>query len=310
MTSMEAKPLVYVIVLNYNDKLCSLECIESVLQIDYCNFQVVFVDNGSTDGSVIAIRERFGADVRLHVVENRENLGIAGGNNAGIRYALKQGADYIMILSNDTKVSPDSLRRMVDTAQSDSRIGLVGGKILYYNEPDVVWFAGAKFDPWLARAPHIGVNQLDNMLSGVWDVDMLMGCAMLIKREVVEQVGLFDERYFFQNEDLEFSYRVRKAGWKIKVNMDARIWHKIGRTIGTESYDRWYYATRNRLLFIEENLPPIQRLTAKIFFALTRPLKFIEWIVQGRLDLIQATLEGWNDYRHRRLGRRLSIKGL
>ena len=303
---MEIEPLVYVIVLNYNGKHHSLECIESVLQVNYCNFQVVFVDNGSTDDSVAAIRERFGADGRLHVVENRENLGIAGGNNTGIRYALEQGADYVVTLSNDTKVSLDFLKRMVEVARSDSRIGLVGGKILYYDEPDVVWFAGAKFNPWLARAPHIGVNQPDNTLSGVWDVDLLMGCVMLVRREVFEQLGLFDERYLFQNEDLEFSYRVKRAGWKAKVNMEARIWHKIGRTIGVGSYDRWYYATRNRLLFISENLAFLQRLTALSFFILTRPIKFIEWIIHRHLDLIAATFDGWRDYRLGRLGPRAS----
>jgi GT2 family glycosyltransferase len=131
-----------------------------------------------------------------------------------------------------------------------------------------------------------------------------MGCVMLVKRRVFEQVGLFDERYFFQNEDLEFSYRMKKAGWKIKVNMEARIWHKIGRSIGTESYDRWYYATRNRLIFIKENLPFVQRITSGLFFAITRPFKFVEWIIRRRPDLIMATFHGWRDYRLQHWGQR------
>lgn len=129
---------------------------------------------------------------------------------------------------------------------------------------------------------------------------------MLVKRQAFEQLGLFDERYFFQNEDLEFSYRIKKAGWRIKVNMEARIWHKIGQTVGTESYDRWYYATRNRLLFIKENLSFVQRITSGLFFAITRPIKFAEWLIRGRPDLIMATFHGWRDYRLQRWGPRIS----
>jgi GT2 family glycosyltransferase len=294
------------IVLNHNGWKDAVECVTSLLNSSYRNLKCVLVDNGSTDNSVAeltALAYKNG----ITLLRSVTNLGIAGGNNLGIRYALEQQVDYVLLVSNDVIVDPDCVERLVMVAQSDQRVAAVGPKVLYYSEPGIIWFAGAKINVWLARAPHIGANRPDRHLSGIHDVDLLMGCAILVRRQVFEELGLFDERYFFQNEDLEFSYRIKRAGWKIKVDMDARVYHKVGRTIGTESPERWYYATRNRLLFIDENLPPVPRLTAKVFFSLTRLPKFFAWLIGGRRDLIRASVEGWRDYRIRRLGARRSF---
>lgn len=299
-------PKVHIVVLNYNGWRDTLECLDSLRKIDYPRFEILVVDNGSTDESLSRIYERAEELEGVTVLETGENLGIAGGNNFGIRYALEKGADYVLILSNDTTVAPDFLTRMVTVAERERQAGLVGCKICYYDEPGRIWFAGATMNPWLARAPHVGADELDKngKFVGIRDVRCLMGCVMLIRSQVIKEVGGFDEHYFFQNEDLDFCYRVLKAGWTIRVDMEATIWHKVGRTIGTLSYERWYYATRNRLLFIGKNLPLPQKITAYSFFLLTRPAKFVVWIARGRVNLIKATLDGWRDFVRGRFGRR------
>ncbi len=302
--STEHSAQVWVVVLNYNGWRDTVECVESLLANDYPDFHVLVIDNGSTDDSYRELL-RLNDPGKVSLVRTGRNLGIAGGNNCGIRHALAAGAEFVVTLSNDTVVAPNLLSTLVETASAEREIGAVGAKILYFSDPAYIWFCGARITPWLARAPHLYAGQLDSpALPAILNADLLMGCVMMLKRAVVDNVGLFDERYFFQNEDLEYSYRMKQAGWRIKVCTRTFVKHKIGRTIAADSYDRWYYATRNRLLFIHERLPRRQRLVANSFFIGTRPAKFAGWLLTGRRDLIAASLEGWRDYRRQRWGRR------
>ncbi len=293
-------PLIFAVVLNYNGWQDATECVESLKKVTYSRLKILIVDNGSTDASGLELEKLVGENIEL--LTTNKNLGIAGGNNIGIKYALKHDADFVLILSNDTTATPDLIEPLLEVIINDQKIAAVGPKILYYDDPSLIWFAGAKINPFLARAPIIGANQPDASLTGVLDVDLLMGCCMMVRREAFEQVGFFDERFFFQNEDLEFSYRLKKADWTIKVSSDSRLYHKISRTITPESYDRWYYSTRNRLLFIQYNLNFLEQITATLFFVGTRPFKFFEWLLAGRVDLIQASLHGFKDFRNKRWG--------
>ncbi len=301
---MISRPRVWIVVLNHNGWQDARECVMSLRGQSAIDRRIIVVDNGSTDESVLRLAEIADGN-QVVLLRSDVNRGIAGGNNIGVQYALDGGADFVLILSNDTIAAPDLVDRLLELAAADQRTGAVGAKILYSAAPDRIWFCGGRMNPWLARAPHVGANTLDGpFLPRDLQTDVLMACVMLVRREVFETLGLFDERYFFQNEDLEFSWRMRRAGWKIKVHMGTHVLHKIGRTIATESADRWYYATRNRLLFIEENLPWPQRLTSLVFLAATRPIMFARWLVRRRVDLIGASLEGWADYRRGRLGPR------
>lgn len=293
-----------IVVLNHNGWQDARQCVLSLLGQSSPADRIIIVDNGSTDDSVARLGDMADGE-RVVLLRTEVNRGIAGGNNVGIRDALEHGADFILVISNDTVAAPDLLERLVGVAAVDGQVGAVGAKILYHAEPGRIWFCGGRMNPWLARAAHIAANVPDgSSLPALLDVDMLMACIMLVRREVFQTLGLFDERYFFQNEDLEFSYRMRRAGWKIKVDTRTHILHRIGRTIGAESADRWYYATRNRLLFIGENLAWPHRLVSFVFFAASRPLKFADWLRRGRPDLVAASVEGWRDYWGRRWGPR------
>jgi len=136
-------PLVIVVVVNWNGLADTLECLGSLARLDYPNYDTVVVDNGSTDGSVPAIRERFEL---VMVVENSENLGYAGGNNIGLEHAMRRGADYALLLNNDTLVAPDCLCRLVAAAQADPEVGMAGPIIYYRDLPDVIWSPGGAID--------------------------------------------------------------------------------------------------------------------------------------------------------------------
>ena len=243
-------PQVMVIVLNWNGLTDTLECLESLSRLDYPACELVVVDNGSTDGSPAIIRVRF-PDVTL--VETGENLGFTGGNNLGLRRALEQGADYALLLNNDTEVAPDFLRLLVEAAEADPRIGIVGPTIYYHAQPQVIWSAGGHIDWRRGRTWMLGLNEFDVGQFGdePRDVDFVTGCALLVKRAVMEQVGLLDERFFAYYEETEWCVRARRAGFHIAHVPRATVWHKMPLDGRESSPSVHYYMTRNRLLFLK-----------------------------------------------------------
>jgi GT2 family glycosyltransferase len=242
---------VTIIVLNWNGLNDTLDCLESLDQLDYQNYKVVVVDNGSVDGSVPVIRQRFPG---VTIIENGENLGYAGGNNVGLRYAMAQGADYALLLNNDTVVDPAFLRILVDAAEADPAVGVAGPTIYYHERPDVIWSAGGAID-WQrgGSTRMVGLDERDEGQFGAEPrtVDFVTGCAMLIRRTVMEKAGLLDERFFAYYEETEWCVRVARAGYKILHIPLARMWHKISPSAQADSPLVHYYMTRNRLLFLK-----------------------------------------------------------
>ncbi|PIN86227.1 glycosyl transferase [Candidatus Woesearchaeota archaeon CG10_big_fil_rev_8_21_14_0_10_44_13] len=244
------KPKVSIIILNWNQHDDTAECLRSIRLIDYGNYEVIVVDNGSEDGSEKRIKKEF---PEIKLVKNNENLGFTGGNNRGIGLAMGKGADYVLLLNNDTIVKKDFLSRLVQAAESDRNIGIVGPKIYYFDDPKKVWFTGGKID-WNRGKVSIVDEKKDSRMSekGIV-VDYVGGCAMLIKREVINKIGALDERFFIYFEETDMSIRIKKAGYKVVYLPLAQIWHKVSRKMGKESPSTLYYYTRNRPLFIRKN---------------------------------------------------------
>lgn len=243
-------PQVVVIVLNWNGLRDTLDCLESLQQLDYADYEIAVVDNGSTDGSVPAIQQRFPA---VTVIESGENLGYAGGNNVGLRWTLGRGADYALILNNDTVVAPDFLRLLVEAAEADATIGIAGPTIYYYGQPDVVWSAGGAIDWRRGRTWMVGLDEQDTgrFGEGHRQVDFLTGCCLLVKRAVLERAGLLDEQFFLYYEEAEWCVRVQRADFKIVHVPRSCIWHKISPVAQADSPLVHYYMTRNHLLFLQ-----------------------------------------------------------
>jgi GT2 family glycosyltransferase len=248
-------PLVWIIILNWNGCRDTIDCVESVQKMDYPNYGVVVVDNGSSDGSEALLRERF-PDVSI--VQTGKNLGFAGGNNAGIRTALDQGADYVWVLNNDTVVDRRCLDFLVRAAEAEPRAGMVGNKIYYHHAPQTVWFAGGEValdKGGLTR--HTGKDCGDDpSYDRPGPSQYVTGCSLLARTAMIKDTGLMDENYFLYFEDVDWSLKAQQKGWNLIYEPRARIWHREGAQ-GQEGYsERFiYYSMRNRLYFMQRFAP-------------------------------------------------------
>jgi hypothetical protein len=252
----------FLIILNWNGGEMTLDSLRSVREVKKTNLDLttVVVDNGSVDNSVEKILKRY---PEVRVIRNEKNLGFAEGNNVGIRAALAEGADFICLLNNDTRVAPDFLVELVKAAETDEKIGVVGGKIYFekgyefhkerYSKQErgkVIWYAGGQVDWQNVYASHRGVDEVDRgQYDKAEETDYVNGCLMLIKRKVLEKVGLIDSKYYLYFEENDFCQRVKKAGFKLFYAPKATIWHLNAGSSGVGSSLHDYFLTRNRLLF-------------------------------------------------------------
>lgn len=240
-------PKVFIIILNWNGLQDTLECLKSVFKLDYPNFEIIVVDNGSADNSVGVIRRAY---PHIIMIENKENLGYTGGNNIAMRYAMEHGADYMWLLNNDTVVEPDTLSKIVDAAEASPDIGLVSPVVCYYDEPDRIQFYGSYVD-WQNQTIVVPADKnldIDNDFISGPNV-CLWGTAFFIKKEVVEKIGHLNEDFFAYWEDTEYSLRVLNAGYRNLLCTSAKVYHKTTLpspgTLGRSIY-YFYYMTRNR----------------------------------------------------------------
>jgi GT2 family glycosyltransferase len=239
-------PRVAVIILHWNRPNDTLACLRSLALSDYPQLHVILVDNGSAADALTRVRAEAAG---ITIIENGINLGFAGGNNVGIKRALTERADYVLLLNDDTEVAPDLVRRLVETAEADPAVGIVGPTIYYFEPGDTVWSAGGMVDP--SGVPyHLGVDQAVDQVERARDVDYVTGCAILVKREVIEKVGPLDERFFAYFEETEWCARSRGAGYRVCHEPNARMWHKIGPDARQSSPVYLYLMTRNRLLYL------------------------------------------------------------
>jgi len=281
-----SKPkLVSLVITNYNGKKNTLEFLKSLKKTDYPNYEIIVVDNGSTDGSVEAIRKKF---PRVKIVRNKENLGPAGGANSGIR---KSKATYFVVLDNDMIAQKSNwLSNLVKTAESDKKIGIVAiNRISFHNK----------------KAEIQGVFRKSNLSKFILKIlgsPLSYVGARLVKREVVEKIGLHDEKMFGDFEDTDFHYRAEKAGYKIVFCPDSILLHKGAMGMG-RGYFRMFHHYKNKLRFILKNYGGLEKL-----FALSANICFYislmpYYFVIGRVDLSKAVRDGiawniknWKDY--------------
>ena len=218
---------VYILLLNCNNWKYTTECLASLQDLDYDDWRVLVVDNGSTDESLQRIRERF---PEVEILQLKDNLGFAVGNNAGIRVALERGAEYVWVLNNDTTVDPKALRAMVEKAESDPRIGAVGSAIYSMEERErIQTWGGGYVNFWLGRSRYFLGPVNDEQ------IEFVTGASLLLRRPVLETLGLLDEGFFIYWEDTDYCFRLRKAGWRLAVAGNSKVWHKETGTIGKKS---------------------------------------------------------------------------
>lgn len=247
-----------VIVLNWNNATDTLTCLESLARQEYPH-RVLVVDNGSTDDSVARIRAAF---PEVEILETGENLGYAGGNNVGIRYALAQGAEYLLILNNDVVLAPDCLSRLMEALETHPEVEIASPLIANMADGETIWAlgqyvnrrtgtvsryaAGESIKKWHHREP--------------FQITAISGTAWLASRKALETIGLLDEQFFLYYEETDWSLQASRHGYTLWVVPDAILWHKVSATLGTTSPIVDYYMTRNYFRFIARHWRGIHRI--------------------------------------------------
>ena len=268
-------PLVCIVVLNWNALKETIECMDSLQKIRYPQYKLIIVDNASSNNEAHIFRQMYSevADIILA----KENYGYTGGNNIGMEYAIENyNPDFILILNNDIIVDPDFLNHLIKVAQSDPKIGIVGGKVYYHKYPDLIQSAGIGLNMYTGKSYHIGYMKFDK---GQYDyqriVNIVMGCCMLIKREVIDKIGLLDEQYFCYKDDIDYCYKCSKAGYDVVYTPLAKIWHKNYVKLKiwerTQSKNKrsaftQYLLARNNFMFMKKHANRLQRISFFIYF--------------------------------------------
>lgn len=245
------KELISIIVLNWNGKEDTKECLLSLINSDYKNFEVILIDNASTDGSADYLNKfRNTIDIDIKFIKNEKNLGFTGGNIEGLKYCK---GEYVVLLNNDTVVDSSWLSSLVKRAMPNRKIAVVGGKAFKWDNKNPVhnkrneFFAYQKIDPYLGYAHTIMGDEKPNF------VDSMSACAVLIKKEAINKVGFLDPEYFAYYEETDLFARILRAGYKIYYEPRAVVWHKIAKSSGELSYFYLYQMSRNRMIFAIRN---------------------------------------------------------
>ncbi len=283
-------PRVVAIVLNYNGRQLTLDTLASLQRMDYPNWELLVVDNGSTDGSYEAVAATF-PDVRQ--VRTEENLGAAGGLNLGIRAALERDCDYLLLLNNDIEVDPRLLTELVAVAESDPTIGCVGPKAYYHDDPRRLWSAGGviRFKESVTRER--GMGRLDRgQFDRDQEVDYVNGCAMLVRRAAMEEVGPWDTIYHLAVEDADWCMRMKRLGYRCYYAHRARLWHRVSSTTGVYKPGKTFHTGRSTAIFVRRYARPLQWGTFLLFLAAALPAAFLRELPRGNQGAVVAKLKG------------------
>lgn len=255
--------MVAIILVNYNGAEDTIECIKSLSAIEDVAYEIIVVDNKSTDDSVNRLK-KFQKIAKFNLLELEYNNGFSAGNNIGIEYA--KNADYFLLLNNDTVVKPDFLSKLLYAMESNPRCGAAISKILYYSQPDTIWYAGGSFDKRTARSEHYCFNQKDiNKEESVQKVTFASGCCLCISQKVLRRVGMLNEDFFLYEEDADYCYRIIESGFDILYVPNSVIYHKVSSSTGTGSPMSQYYSVRNKYSLIKMHFKGINKVTAYLY---------------------------------------------
>jgi len=288
---MKDFPQVYVIMLTYNHSEDTRQALISLQRLTYPNVRLVIVDNQSTDETVSMVRRDF---PEVMVLVNASNLGFAAGVNVGIRYVLEFGAKLVLLINNDVVVAPDMLDCLVAAMEED--IGATAPLIYQLEDPTRIWSAGFARHPSLLEMRGGARGELD---IGKWiapfEVDYLLGCALLLDCDVLRKVGFFDERYFFYYEDLDLSLRMQENGYRLLTVPQARMWHKGSGSAGSSSEFRVYHMARSSIVFFRSHTVGLRRFAILLFRIGSALKKSLNFAFTGKFQHMCALWHGMCD---------------
>lgn len=291
---MREAPLISIITINYNQADTTCAFLESARHLTYPNYEIIVVDNASVENPAEQIRQ--GNYPHVQLLMNAKNLGFTGGNNVGIAAAR---GEYLFIVNNDTELTSNLLETLLEPFLADEQVGVTCPKIRYFHHPDVIQYAGYRpINKLTGQTGAIGTHEVDRgQYNQSGPTSFAHGCAMMVKREVIERVGRFAERFFLYYEELDWSQRIQNAGYLIYYQASALIYHKESVSVGKANPLKVYYLTRNRILFMRRNTNPVQLTVFYAFFlCFALPKHSFIYSAKGQFAYLKAIWKGtwWN----------------
>ncbi len=302
---------VSVVLVNYFGAEDTALCLESLRASDE-PVQVVLVDNSPNDPELEKVLQDY---PEVHLINAPENLGFGKGNNLGIDWVLSNtDCEYIFILNNDATVKPDTVTHLIQAMEQHPEAGIVAPRIVFAENPDVLWYGGGEVD-WKrggGRVPGVMGSANAPLAMQARYVSFASGCAMFFRRRVLEQLGGFDPKFFMYDEDLELSLRVSKSGWNIWYEPKTIVHHvgqgSLRKGEGVQFLGAWdpknpnlafyvYHIMRNRLITMHKHAKGVNKLYFLLVFPLFMTIKLSRFVLNGRWDAVQAAMKGWKSYR-------------
>jgi GT2 family glycosyltransferase len=285
-------PLVSIISVNYNTDKITAEMLKSLQHITYKNIEIIIVDNASSIDAGY-LKDDF---PYITFIQNKKNEGFAGGNNRGIEIAK---GDIILLLNNDTEVDPDFIEPIAELFATDSSIGIISPKILYYQSKQTIQYAGGTaINAFTARGKFIGTGEKDiAQYNRAHQTHLAHGAAMAVHKKVFDKIGLLPEDYFLYYEELDFSEHAQRAGFTIWYQPRSVVFHKESMSVGKLSTIKVYYQNRNRLLFIRRNIFGLKGLVSRVFFVgVSIPAAVLKNLIRGNWSFAAKIWQGliWN----------------
>jgi GT2 family glycosyltransferase len=278
---MDSHDLVGIVTVTYNSAGVIDDFMKSIREQTYDNFNLYLVDNASSDNTLERVRSY--CHPRIVIVPNQLNLGVAEGNNVGIRAALQDGCGLVLLINNDTVFNSDLLDELAQGLQR-YECEMIAPKILFFDAPDKVWYAGGYLNAWRACGNHFGMGDKDN---GQFDLAKAVGysptCCILIKREVFDRVGLMDSTYFLYFDDTDFCLRAQKVGIRLFYLPSARLRHKVSSLTGGTSNLALRYTTRNHVYYVCKHCSSFWILVYLLAFYIYLPGKYLFLLGRPRL---------------------------
>lgn len=263
-----------IIIINWNSYDCTKDCLQSLEEMSYSNYDIILVDNNSEDGSGEKLSSEYPKVIYLKLSENK---GFTGGNNYGMNYSINRDYTYTILLNNDTFVEPNFLEILVNYMNANIHVGAIQPKIYFNHDRALLWNGGSWFNPWTGNDYVEGTNQkLTRTSENIKNPDWLTGCAFMIRNDVIRKVGLLDESLFMYYEDVDYSYRIKNKGHTLVYHPESVIYHIAGASThakekGKEGFLNpviHYYLFRNKIWFLKKYLKPWHWLTASLVNAL------------------------------------------
>jgi GT2 family glycosyltransferase len=276
-------PLVYIIILNWNGSSLTIDCLKSLAKVQYDNYKILVVDNGSSDDSVNIIKNEYPA---VEILQLESNIGYAAGNNAGFEFLQNKNPKYIIFLNNDTIVDEYFIEPLVKPLQKNSQIGQTAPRIYYADKKDRIWYAGGKVNLWLGLVYHEGIRHKDSAsLMIAKFTDYATGCCFAMRYKDFSELNGFDTNFPMYSEDVDLSMRVKASGKNILFEPSSMIWHKVSASIGGElSIDKMLKKIKGLIILFSKYSSSLQKISGYVFFLLIYlPSKVISRLIHNIL---------------------------